>query len=76
LFIYLKVNEKTYVGLTNNIQRRLYEHNSGKSKYSKAYIPWELIYSEKLPTRKDARVREKYLKSTSGRRFIRTLMPA
>ncbi len=60
--------EKTYVGLTNNLERRLKEHNSSKSKFTKAYIPWEIIHFEKAGTRKDARTREKYFKSAAGRK--------
>jgi len=65
-----EMKEITYVGITNDIERRLNEHNSGKSKFTKAFIPWKIIYHENFSTRKDAREREKYLKSAAGRRFI------
>lgn len=55
-----------YVGLTNNLERRLREHNSGSNKTTKPYIPFELIITESFNTRIEARVREKYLKSGIG----------
>lgn len=60
-----------YVGLCSDIEKRLKEHNSGKTKSTKGYIPWELFFFEKYKTRKDARDREKYLKSGSGKESIK-----
>lgn len=59
-----------YVGITQNIERRLPEHNSGKSKFTSGHSPWKLIYSEQCEDSKAARSREKYLKSAAGKRFI------
>ena len=64
---------KSYVGVTNDIERRIKEHNSGKHAYTKRYMPWDIIHTEKFSTFKEARSREKYLKSTSGRRFLKKL---
>jgi putative endonuclease len=58
-----------YVGLTENLQNRLYEHNSGKTKSTKAFAPWKIVYTEEFSTREEARQREKYLKSGAGRKF-------
>ena len=60
-----------YVGLTNNLQRRLEEHQKGYNKITKFYCPFELIYSELFDTRPQARRREKYLKSGYGRQWIK-----
>jgi putative endonuclease len=65
------VAEKHYVGFTDNLTRRLAEHNAGKSKFSSGYIPWEVIYTEEVANRSQARTREKYLKSAAGRRFVK-----
>ena len=62
-----------YVGLTNNIQRRISQHNNGESKTTRPYRPFVLIYSEQLKTRMDARKREKYFKSGIGKEFLKTL---
>lgn len=64
------VARKSYVGLTDNLDRRLKEHNSGDSYYTKRYAPWKVIYTEELNSQFEARKREKYLKSASGRRLV------
>ena len=65
--------KKSYVGVTNDIERRLREHNSGKHFYTKRYIPWEIIHTESFNAFKEARSREKFLKTTGGRRFLKKL---
>ncbi|MEQ8628851.1 GIY-YIG nuclease family protein [Ekhidna sp.] len=62
-----------YVGLTNNLERRLSEHNGGKNKTTRPYRPFVLIHSEKFNTRIDAREKEKYLKSGIGKDFLKSL---
>jgi len=59
--------------MTNDIGRRVTEHNTGKHPYTKRHIPWVLIHSEEFDTRESARKREKYLKSAAGRRYIKQL---
>jgi len=60
-----------YIGITKNIKKRLFEHNSGKNLSTKYRIPFRLIFSEAVKDRKIARVREKYLKSGCGREWIK-----
>ncbi len=60
--------------MTDNLERRLKEHNSGKSKSTKGFIPWELIYQVELENREIARKREKYLKSGFGKLFLKNLV--
>jgi len=62
-----------YVGLTNNIERRITEHNKGENKTTKPYKPFKLIYSEECETREKAREREKYLKSGIGKEFLKSI---
>ncbi|MEQ9468858.1 MAG: GIY-YIG nuclease family protein [Ekhidna sp.] len=62
-----------YVGLTDNLERRLSEHNGGKNKTTRPYRPFVLIHSEMFETRFKAREREKYLKSGIGKDFLRSL---
>jgi len=62
---------KTYVGITNDLERRLTQHNNGYYPYTKRYMPWQIIYKESYNDREEARVREKYLKSCVGRKFIK-----
>lgn len=60
-----------YVGMTENIERRFREHNSGKTRSTKGYVPWKLVLTEVYETRKEARAREKYLKSGVGKEYIK-----
>ena len=51
--------------------KRLKEHNSGKTKSTKRFIPWDIIHTEKFTTAREARLREKQLKSGWGREWIK-----
>ena len=62
-----------YVGMTNDLERRLKEHNNGENRSTKAYKPFILIYSEEFPDRISGRIKEKYLKSGVGKEFLKTL---
>ena len=62
-----------YVGMTNNLERRLNEHNNGENRSTKAYKPFELVYFEEFKTRMEARNKEKYLKSGIGKEFLKKL---
>ena len=76
-YVYAIVSEKRnyiYVGLTNNLERRIEEHNSGRNKTTKAYKPFKVIYKEKFIERIEAREKEKYLKSGIGKEFLKTLL--
>ncbi len=66
-----QMDGRLYVGFTQNLERRLKEHNSGKTRSTKGFRPWKLVYSECLPTRIEARQREKYLKGGSGKEFLK-----
>ena len=59
-----------YVGLTSDIQARLLRHNSGFEKTTKPFRPFELIYTEQVETRIQAREREKYFKTSTWKRFL------
>jgi len=66
-----KEREWIYVGITDNPERRLHQHNSGFNTSTKAYKPFEMFYIESVDTRENARAREKELKTTQGKRFLR-----
>jgi putative endonuclease len=51
-----------YIGYTNDIDRRLLEHNSGQSVYTKSRCPWALVYYEAFSNLDDAKKREGSLK--------------
>jgi len=63
-----------YVGMTDNIDRRLKQHNGGENRSTKVYAPFTLIYTETFATRPEARTREKYLKGGTGKEFLKSLI--
>ncbi len=72
-FVYVLKSIKTgnfYKGLTNNLDRRIEEHSSGKSPTTKTQLPLVLIHVEECLTRAEARDLEKYFKSGYGREII------
>lgn len=71
-FVYVLINNsgRHYVGMCSDFEKRLREHNSGKTKSTKGYRPWQLFFKETYLTRVEARAREKYLKSGIGREYI------
>jgi putative endonuclease len=69
-----QLDRRIYVGLTENIEKRLEQHNKGKTKSTKAYCPWVIKYFETASTRLDARKKEKYLKSGVGKEFLKGLI--
>lgn len=66
-----KVNKEWYYGYTDNLKRRLEEHNQGHVFSTNRYKPWRLIYFEACLNKVDATRREKYLKTTQGNRMLR-----
>jgi putative endonuclease len=66
-----RIKNYIYVGLTNNLQRRVNQHNSGKEKTTSPYKPFDLIHFESFNTRTEARAQEKYFKSGCGKEWIK-----
>jgi putative endonuclease len=65
-----QVKERYYIGQTANLDKRLKEHNSGKTRSTKSYSPWKVVYVEELETRSEAVKRELEIKSyKSGIKF-------
>ena len=69
---YKKKKIITYVGYTNNLEKRLNLHNKGKGAKFTRGRSWKIIYSEKFSTKKEAISREYYIKKNRKfRSFIR-----
>ena len=62
-------NGKLYIGQTEDLNRRLLQHNGGKGgRFTREQGPWELVYCEMQPDRTAAVQRERFLKSVDGSR--------
>ncbi|MEI6716647.1 MAG: GIY-YIG nuclease family protein [Candidatus Saccharibacteria bacterium] len=73
-FVYViqsELNKKLYVGFSQNPKQRLETHNSGGNVSTKSARPWILIYIEGYRDKTDAMDREKFLKTGSGKLFIK-----
>ena len=60
-----------YIGYSEDLKQRLEENNSGKSKSTKPYYPFELIHYEAYKNMTDAKRREKYLKTNWWKNYIK-----
>jgi putative endonuclease len=60
--------------MTENLDERLIRHNKRGVKSTKRFAPFELFYVETCENGQQAREREKYLKSTSGKRFLKSIL--
>lgn len=67
------IDSRIYVGLTKSLERRLEEHNKGRTRSTKGYRPWKLIYKEEVETRISARKLEKYYKSGCGKEILKII---
>ncbi|MDP2941126.1 MAG: GIY-YIG nuclease family protein [Candidatus Omnitrophota bacterium] len=77
-FVYIlrSLKDRTlYIGISQDPEKRLQEHNSGTSKYTKGHRPYKLLCKEEYCDRIVARGREKYLKTGHGRDEIRKIIP-
>lgn len=64
-FVYILKSVKVsayYIGSTDNLVRRLKQHNAGVSRSTKRYLPWRFVYLEGYANVEDAKDREKKLK--------------
>ena len=63
--------EQEYIGATEDLKRRLPEHNAGRSAHTAKFKPWKLVWYCAFPDKYKALAFEKYLKSHSGRAFAK-----
>ena len=72
--IYSQKLDKYYVGACTDLERRLYEHNIGHSKYTSLGVPWVVKYKEEFETLLEAKQRELQIKRMKSRRIIENLI--
>jgi len=67
-------DQSLYIGYTTDLKKRISRHNSGKNQATRPFRPYTLIFYEAFVNTRDAKSREKYLKSGWGRRTIKKMM--
>ncbi|MCX6764306.1 MAG: GIY-YIG nuclease family protein [Candidatus Nealsonbacteria bacterium] len=65
------IDKSWYIGYTKDLRERFLSHNKGENIATKNKKPWRLIYYEAYINIIDAKKREKFLKSGSGRKFLK-----
>jgi len=66
-----KKDNQFYTGYTDDLKERLKLHNAGKVVSTKNRLPLRLVYYEACLNQQDATHREKYLKTSWGKRYIK-----
>ena len=70
-YVLLCSNNSLYRGYTNDLDKRLEQHKSGKgAKYTRMHKPIKIVYSEQFDTKEEAMKRERYFKSVVGRKWL------
>jgi len=67
-----EIDNRLYKGMTEHMDIRLNEHNSGRNFSTSPYRPWKLIYTKEFTDSIEARKWEKYLKSGKGREMLKS----
>ncbi len=75
MYVYILRSEtipsKTYIGIINNLQKRLVEHNANTQLYTSRYSPWSIETYIAFSSKEKAYNFERYLKTGSGRAFLK-----
>ena len=69
--LFSKKDDKFYTGYTKELKQRIIQHNKGLVESTRERRSLKLVYYEACLNQKDALKREKYLKSTYGKRYIK-----
>ena len=72
--LYSSKIDRYYIGYSNDLERRISEHNRRKGKYTDRGIPWKIVYTESYELKEDASTREAFIKSQKSRIFIEALI--
>jgi len=72
--IFSKKLDKKYIGITQNIKKRVYEHKTKQSRFTSSTNDWKLVYYQVFISKKDAHTEEKFLKTGQGRERLKYLL--
>lgn len=76
-YVYILKSETSgryYAGYSEEPDRRITEHNSGKVKSTRNFRPWVKVYTETYPDEVSAIRREREIKSMKSRKYIESLV--
>ena len=62
------------MGFTSDLKKRLEKHNKGLVQSTKPFLPWKVVFYEAFADKADAKRREKYLKTTKGRKALKLML--
>ena len=74
VYILLCCDEKFYIGHTSDLRRRVRQHQNGKAKSTKGRLPVRLVFYEAFVSSLDALRRERYFKTTAGKRSLKLML--
>jgi putative endonuclease len=72
--LFSKQHKKHYTGFTSNLEERMLSHNFLGKDWTAKYRPWQIIYTKHFGEKNEAIKYEKWLKSGTGRDFIKTIV--
>ena len=67
-------NNRYYVGSTKNVQNRLIEHNAGKTRSTRHYIPWKVVFYKSYGNLNKAGKVERKIKKAKSRKIIEMII--
>jgi putative endonuclease len=67
-------NGSLYIGYSDDLGKRLQKHNRGLNFSTRPYLSWQLIHYEAYRNEKDAKRRERYLKTSQGSRLLKRML--
>ena len=76
-YVYILLNKaktKTYTGVADDVNKRLVAHNEGRVQSSRLDRPYKIAHAEPFETLSEARQKEKFYKSTTGRRRLKSML--
>ena len=63
-----------YIGQTEDIERRIFHHRSGREKFTKRASDWQLVFSKEFKTRTEAKRIESFIKKQKSKIFTEKII--
>ncbi|HET8573306.1 MAG TPA: GIY-YIG nuclease family protein [Edaphocola sp.] len=72
--MYSEVTDKYYIGSTQDLEKRLFRHNSKHMMATKVGAPWKIVWCQQFETRAEAYSKEMEIKKKKSRKYIERLI--